>query len=387
MKHLRAVICAIAGGLLATPGTAATIFVTSDADTGAGSFRAAIEEANLDASINAIVFRGTFDIVLGATVVYTGEQSLRIDGKGSTIDGGGGAFDLFLGSGGGDLELGRLTFHNGGANGIMVLVPDDALGAISVSLSAVTIANNALFGLLVDDLTNSSAAGVNLDIWSSRVIGNGLVAPDLDGVRVDEGGDGDIFASVHRSEFAGNGADGLELDESDAGDVVLIARRGSFDDNGRNSDDTDDGIDIDERADGDIRLNVAASTFDDNTDDGIGVDESGAGDLHLTLAQVHAVRNGDSAISTDEGDAGDFLAHFARVTADGNFDEGANMTEAGDGDFDGRFVASSFSFNEGEGIAVEQLDDGVGTLVLVNVALEDNSEAIDAEGVDVTEIP
>lgn len=366
MKHSHAVICAALVGLLTTPATAATRFVTNAADTGPGSFRAAVEQANTDSSITSIIFRGGFDIALGSTVMYAGTQPLRIDGRGSTIDGGGGLFDLLLADGGGDLELRRLTFRNSGSNGILVTVPSDAVGDIAVALFDVTISDNALFGLLVDDLTDSSDASISLDISSSRVTGNGWFAVDLDGVRVDEGGDGDIVASVHRSEFTGNGADGFELDESGIGDVVLFARHSTFDGNGQTPGDTDDGVDIDEAGDGDVWFRIVHSSFDDNTDDGIDMDEDGEGDMHASLVQVETLDNGDKGVNLSENGPGDFGANVNVVLIEDNGDVGLRMREFDDGDFFARVVRSTAVDNDLD-IEVEEDGDGTGFLRLQKV--------------------
>ena len=378
--------------LAATPAMAATVFVTNNGDDvldpPAGSFRAAVEAASMDASVTSIRFRGDLGTIeLQDTVIYSGPQSLSIDGRGTEVSSiATGNFDLFEANGGADLTFRNLAFSNGGGNGITVEVPGNAEGNLSVSLFDVTVESNSRYGLLIEDQVDDSSASIWLDVLFSRFLGNGLEIGigDLDGVRVNEGGDGDIVASVHHSEFNGNGADGFELDEDDAGDVTLKALHSSFDENGQNPADTDDGMDIDEDADGSIWVQVAHSTFNGHTDDGIGLDETGNGDIHLSLVQVETSDNGDSGVSADEGDAGNFEIKLVQVLADGNDEEGLNLSEVGGGDFVGSAVGSSFSGNGEVGIAVEQLDDGSGVLRLVNVVLEGNGVAIELNGVDVT---
>lgn len=397
MKCSQAVLCFAAVGLVTAPATAATIFVSNNANDGTGSFRAAVAAANFDPSITSILFRrdlGT--IALESTVIYSGPQDLNIDGRGTDI--GSAApppFDLFVANGGGDLTLRSLTFRDGD-NGVLVLIPPLAEGQVSVTLFDMTVIDNLRFGLSIDedDPTPEApfAASISLVVASSHFARNGLLDTDdedegdVDAVRVNERGDGDITAAVINSVFIDNGADGFELDEEGLGDATLTALGSSFDDNGVTRVGGDDGLDIDESDDGSIWLNVVDSTFNGSTDDGIGLDEEGGGDLHMTLVQVEASLNADSGISADEGDEGDYEVKFVLVTADDNLDKGADMTEAGDGDFDGRAVTSSFSFNADDGIAVEQLDAGSGVLHLVNVTIEDNgNQAIDADGVDVIE--
>lgn len=388
LRHVTHVVSIAIFALTTSPAVAATAFVTNNADDGTGSFRAAVKTANTNASVNSIRFRGNVGtIALGDAVVYTGTQALSIDGRGSEVSSiTTGSFDLFAATGGGDLTFRNIAFSNGGANGISVDVPAAATGKLSVSLFEVTVANNARYGLLIEDQIDDSPASIWLDVIFSRFLDNGLAAgiDDLDGVRVNEGGDGDIVANVHHSDFNGNGADGFELDEDDTGDVSLKALHSSFDDNGQNPADTDDGMDIDEDADGSIWVQVAHSTFSGHTDDGIGLDETGSGGIHLSLVQVETSDNGDSGISADEGDDGDFEMKLVQVRADDNGEEGVNLSEVGSGNFDGSAVGSSFSGNNDVGIAIEQLNDGTGVLRLVNVVLEDNGVDFDLDGVEVT---
>jgi hypothetical protein len=399
-------MCAAVIGLLAAPATAATTFVSNRADAGPGSFRAAVEAANDDAAITSIRFRrdlGTIE--LESTVTYTGTQALSIDGRGTAVASARPhAFDLFIAEGGGDLTLRNLTFQDGD-NGIVVAVPGPAEGLISVSLFDVTVADNQRFGLTIDEDdpgVEAFAASINLVIVASHFARNGLLDTDdedegdVDAVRVNERGEGDITATVLNSEFIDNGADGFELDEEGPGDATMTALNSTFDDNGLTREGGDDGLDIDESEDGGIWLKAVGSTFNGSTDDGIGLDESGAGDLEISLVQVEASANADSGISADEGDDGDFEVNLVRVTADENEDKGADLSEgnpdpeaedSGEGDFDGRIVASSFSDNDDDGIAVTQLAPGTGVLRLVNVALDGNDgEAVDADPAQVTVI-
>jgi hypothetical protein len=403
LKHVTSA-GSIAVLVLATaPAIAATASVTNDNNSGAGSFRAAVRVANANPSINLIRFRGNLGTInLESTATYTGGQDLAIHGSGTEISSAvPQTFDLFVASGGGNLTLKDITFQDGDS-GVVVEVPGDAEGEISVSLLGVTITDNLRFGLEIDENDPAPgepfAASIGLSVAFSRFARNGLLDTDdedegdVDAVRVNERGDGDITATVIHSTFTDNGADGFELDEEGLGDATMTALHSSFDDNGTHRVGGDDGLDIDESEDGGIWLNVVGSTFNGSTDDGIGLDESddetGTGDLHLTLVNVEASSNTDSGISVDEGGPGNFEAKFVLVSAEENDDKGADMTEADDGNFDGRAVNSSFSLNADDGIAVEQVAPGVGALLLVNVALDDNGNEppVDADGVTVTQV-
>src|SRR4029453_15263127 len=122
------------------------------------------------------------------------------------------AFDLFVSSGGADLELRDLTFQ-AGEDGVFVPVPGDATGEISVSLRNVNIVDSGLFGLHIDDQSIGLVGSIHLAIWGGSFTNNGTEALDFDGIRVDEGGAGDIAARLSNVVVDGNGADGLELDE------------------------------------------------------------------------------------------------------------------------------------------------------------------------------
>jgi hypothetical protein len=402
MTYFQAVMIAAVVGLLAAPATAATAFVSNTADAGAGSFRAAVEAANSDPAITSIRFRRDLGrIELQSTVTYAGAQALTIDGLGTEIGSAAAqTFDLFIVEGGNDLTLRSLTLREGD-NGISIDIPPFGKGQVSIVMFEVIVSDNLRFGLLIDEGDQMPeepfGASINLVIAASQFARNGLLDTDdedegdVDAVRVNERGNGDITAVVIDSVFVNNGADGFELDEEGPGNATMTALNSAFDDNGFTREGGDDGLDIDESEDGGIWMKVVGSSFNRSTDDGIGLDESGEGDLEINLVQVEASANLDSGISGDEADGGDFEVELVRVTADENEDKGADFSEgnaeiagSGEGDFDGRIDASSFSDNADDGIAVEQLAPGIGVLRLVNAALDGNGgEAVDAGGVEV----
>jgi hypothetical protein len=296
--------------LITVPAMAATVRVTNNNDSGPGSFRAAIDAASGNAALTDVRFSGDLGtIALQTTVVYMGAQALTIDGRGTDIAAATSqSIDLFVAAGGSDLTLRNLTFRDGD-NGVLVEVDPLAEGQVSVSLYDVTVVDNLRFGLSIDEddpaPAEPFAASISLVVAGSHFARNGVLETededegDVDAVRVNERGDGDITAAVLNSVFVDNGADGFELDEEGAGDATLTALGSTFDDNGTSREGGDDGLDIDESEDGSIWLNVVGSTFNGSSDDGIGLDESGSGDLHITLVQVEASANVDSGISAD----------------------------------------------------------------------------------------
>lgn len=380
-------------------------WVTTPADAGAGSFRAAVEAANADAGITRIRFHRSLDVVaLAAPVVYTGSQDLTIDGRGTVLDGSA-VEDAFVATGGASLSFRNLTVRNAGGDGIFVAVPGSAHGTLSVSLRDVTLVANGEFGLHVDDQTGGSAASIRFSMVGTHLLDNGF-DPDIDdkdGIRIDEGGPGDIRALIRRSVVTGNAGDGIELDETDDGDVRVIIRRTAFDENGSQPQlpsDLEDGFDIDEAGSGSIRATFLHVTANHNFDEGIDLDEAGPGDIVSFMNQVEAVGNTDENIKLSEDtDVDDGLTapedgsgglefRFLDVTANGSTDDGAQLEEFGNGDVNGVVVRSTFSDNGDDGLEVEQGDAGGGLVRLQRVTTENNADdGVNIDGVEVVRVP
>ena len=125
--------CALALGHAATSTTLASsgaVLVSNNLDSGQGSFRDAIDQANADPGVTHIQFTGAVSVIaLQQSVIFTGPQALAIDGNGAALDGSGIALGAaFLATGGGDLAISRLTVRDAPAEGIAVEVPADATG-------------------------------------------------------------------------------------------------------------------------------------------------------------------------------------------------------------------------------------------------------------------
>ena len=98
--------------------------------------------------------------------------------------------------------------RNSLAEGIVVQVPPTATGTIRVSLVNVDIVNNDGHGVLVNDQEDpstvdgvqpdpdGSAATLDVSVINCRFIHNGYSVSDRDGLRVNEGGDGDLIITV-----------------------------------------------------------------------------------------------------------------------------------------------------------------------------------------------
>lgn len=392
---------AYALAVLASNAVARGIWVSNNSDSGPGSFREAITAANGDTSVNWITFaRGLGSIGLQSTVTFNGAQALRIDGHEATLTAAGSAaFDLFVTTGGGWLEISRLGLVAGHANGIVVSIPAEAGGEVRVDLWEVILTGNGLFGLLIDD-SLGSPAGVLLNLQRCVVTENGTGAIDNDGLRVNERGPGNVSASFKECLFEANGADGVELDEGDLGDVLVQVLHSDFNENGfLDIEDLEDGIDVDEAGDGDIvalmvdcRLDgngdeatdlnedgtgsLFASfyqvTANDNVDKGLTAEEFGDGNVQAVYSQIIAIGNKKEGVKLDESDGGDLQVELHNAYLENNTDDGMQVEEIGAGDVFVRIVNSTILKSKKYGLNLTQGDEGTGLLRLQHVSFADN---------------
>jgi 2',3'-cyclic-nucleotide 2'-phosphodiesterase (5'-nucleotidase family) len=378
-----------------------TVLVRNESDSGDGSFRAAIQIANENPGVNKIKFQPHVDsVVLESAVEYTGSQDLKIEGKRAVLRASDDFADdsIFVSSGAADLELRKLTvdgdFEDGEVptNGIYIPVPAAAVGVLSVELAFVNVINNGAFGVWIADQLNDSAAGIKLSVNRSTVENNGIGLFDADGIRVDEGGDGDIRADVSRSDIDGNGADGLELDETGAGSVFAKVSRSSFDDNGffdqdnqTEEQDLDDGFDIDEVGPGGIWAEISRTQLVNNFDEGLDFDEEDAGGVYLKLFDVNASENSDEGVKVDEEDEGNLVARLTDVVISRNGDddlsfepnggEGMQLGETGDGDLIAMLADVAASYNGDEGIQIGEEDAGSVLAILDDISAMRNGDS------------
>jgi len=294
------------GAATSSVARAGSATVTSSGDAGAGSFRAAVELANDNASIGHIVFTGNLDpIELESTVLYDGPQSLSIVGNGAVLDGTDlpGTSDAFRAETPGDLSVIGLTIANAAGEGLEYQVPANASGTKRVSLNGVRVLGGdpelgrGGHGVLLNDQTfpdeagdpdaepdpipptpDGSAASLDVSVLNSEFDGNGFGALDRDGLRVNEGGAGDLTIVVRNTLATDNGADGIELDERGDGNVDFtvsgsqITGNGSFHDLFPPADpdevDLDDGMDVDESNAGHVIGRLTNSIASDNFEEG-----------------------------------------------------------------------------------------------------------------------
>lgn len=318
-RYLLLPLCAMAlvvPGLRAGVGasTPQTAFVLNGNDVGPGSFREAIDLANTNASITRVQFLRRFTINLQHTIYFSGVQNLTISGNNSTLDGTGlpnPGDDAFVVLSGGGLTVSNLTVRDAKGEGLEVQVPSGTIGTVRIVLFDVNIIDNLGHGVLVNDQTdpdnvanaNGSDASVDVLVLGSRFQGNGFSVVDRDGLRVNEGGVGDLSITVKLSTSEGNGADGIEVDERADGDVRVQMTASTLRGNGSfTSADFDDGFDIDEAGDGDVTGQIVLSSANDNFEEGFDFNENGAGDLKVDMLLVEASRNAEEGIDFEEDD-------------------------------------------------------------------------------------
>jgi hypothetical protein len=275
-------------------------------------------------------------------------------------------------TGGGDLALNFLTVRKAPTEGIDVEVPGSATGTVQVSLFGVAILDNLGHGVLVNDqvdpLTldpNGSDASVAVSVIASKFSGNGFSVSDRDGLRVNEGGPGHLTITVKISVSDVNGADGIEVDERADGDVVVdmfgssVTRNGEFDPL-----DLDDGFDIDEAGNGSVLGKVVLSAANDNFEEGFDFNENDAGDLRVDMEFVEASRNREEGIDYEEDDdfagGGDLLVTMIGIRTNGNLagDGGLKIREKGVGNLDVTVNGVEASSNATRGIQIREDDQG-----------------------------
>ena len=240
----------LSSGALAQP----AIHVTTGADSGPGSLRAALETAAGAVESVPILIVTDVDVEIALTLTYAGRHPLVIHGNGQTVKTAANVTLLAV-TEGADLTVSNFDFagpggfsirergdrSGAGGKGIFVGVRDDQTGTAHLVLESVSVPGVAYHGVHVSDCDLADACGggsgdgggdgapASIDVRLSDV-GNGSF--DADGIRIYERGDGDISFMSRVSVFNDVGADGVELDEGDAGDVIATVVDNGFVDNG-----------------------------------------------------------------------------------------------------------------------------------------------------------
>lgn len=368
-----------------------TFFVTSDADAGSGSFRAAIEAANADSAINRIAFTDAVTRVeLESAVEYRGDQNLVIFGRGASVTtsaAAAGNIDLLISSGDANLRIRDLVLE-GGSRGFYAPIDDSADGEINFVFVDVAIRDNARHGIYIDDQIEDSAASLRMVLRDSAVTGNGTVGPGYDGIHIEEGGAGDVRVLIMDTQVDGNGGDGLQIDEDGSGRVWMFTRGSSYDGNGfLNQGGPADGANIDESGGGNLTFRAAQTSFNGNYGQGLELEEEGSGTLRVHLFQVEANENIREGIEVEEessgsGDEGNLFATLIDVTANQSRSaEGISLEEVGLGGIAANFVRVTANLNRDGGISVSEYGSGNLEIAMRQISVVNN----DDDGLEITE--
>jgi hypothetical protein len=278
-----------------------------------------------------------------------------------------------------------LTFRDAPGHGLVVELPTTASGTRRVVLRDVSALGNLGHGVVIDDQedpddagdpdagvrgnSNGSDASLEVIVIGSRFDGNGFGTVDRDGLRINEGGLGDLSVSIRDTRADANGADGVELDERGAGTLTFQVVRSHFSRNGdfdQSADpDKDDGFDADEGDEGDLIATVLLSTANDNFEEGFDFNENDAGDMRVDMRLSEASRNPEEGIDLEEDDdwqgGGDLVATLRLVRADGNGaegDGGIKIRERGEGNLRADLTGTHTSDNESAGIHMREQQEG-----------------------------
>jgi hypothetical protein len=365
------------------------IIVTSSSDAGPGSFRQAILDANANPSIQSIAFHPSVNtIALASQVLYSGSQDLTIRGNHTTIDGasaGGTAFRV--NTVGADLTLESLAFRNASGQGVHVEVLSAASGTVRLALTDVLVENNAGHGVLLNDQLDpsteegeqpeagGSAASVVVVVVDSRFVGNGYSVSDRDGLRVNEGGAGDLTLSLTRVRSERNAADGVEIDERGDGSITVDVAGSSFTRNGVfDPQDLDDGFDIDEYDAGSIFATIVGTSANNNFEEGFDFNENNVGDLHVDMTGVEASGNVEEGIDLEEDDdfagGGNLVTVMDDIRTFGNGDaaDGAlKIREKEAGNLTATLTNIASSHNIGSGLFVRESQGGNSVVHIAHV--------------------
>ncbi len=432
-----------AGALVAAapfaPASAAELLVTTGADSGEVSLRAALEQAAKGEGDAQIFVTTGEDIQIETPLTYEGTAPLGLYGSGQVIKTDKNITLLTIAKGA-DPTVSELSFQGPGGfsikerdkdaagKGIFVDVTEDATGVVHLSLDKVAVSGVAYHGVHISDCDladdcgfgmggegGGSAASIDVRLTDVEISDVGHGKFDADGIRVDERGEGDIRFSARHAKFTNVGADGVELDEGQAGNVVSRVTDADFSGNGTYCDPEllksflpkeDEGkFDDGEKAEADIPAKITGSPDDAcferdvklydsgsvkkyeisiDLDDGFDIDEAGEGSLIAVLSDTEVKDNKDEGIDFDEADAGAISFAFRDGEVEGQKDDGVKISEEGADGVTALLHDVTSKENGGKGIVVEQADEGDIDVVAVKVETEDNDDG-DKTGIEVVQ--
>ncbi len=396
------------------------------------ALRAALGIAENNGQTDVITIKGTINLT--SPLSYTSDETLTLQGRGARLIGPqtpisepsnsnsrvgeatvGDVLQIFGDNSAPDVTIDDVVLSDGTGHGIYYEVSSSA-GAITadLSLKGVTLAHNGLSGLWMEEQASDNGAintpaSLSLSLDRVRVMDNGYAEDDaqecrdnaeeegcpwadFDGIRLNEGGPGNITYESRNAQFTGNAGDGLELDEKGTGDVIAEDVNGKYNNNGfqpQFPEDLEDGYDIDEEGSGSIYLTLTRTQVNGNIDEGIDIDEDGLGDIDATFNEVAANENADDNIKFTEDasiedaptddDFGSIIVDFSNLTVTRALDgDGIKLEEFGGGTLSGTIRRSNVSFNDSDGLDLDANQAGIGVVTLQNVtAMKNGSDDVD----------
>ncbi|MEZ4553596.1 MAG: hypothetical protein R3B59_06780 [Dehalococcoidia bacterium] len=350
---------------------AASLSVFSSADSGPGTFRAAVEAANANPSITKIVLRNWLPITLTSTVTYTGSQPLTVQGDSplfNRVIEGDGACARFKSTSGGDITFQRVTMRDLSCDlaleaAVHIEPPADA-GEVVVQLDRVVVENvMADIGIRLDEAA-ASGTSFSLQVTGSRIDGCDLVC-----VLVDERGTGGVVASFSTTTVRGAGERGVAVSEQDSGDVSFSASGSQFNEN------NNAGVEVLAGGSGDLEVTLNGIGASNNGTSGVALQQGGEGDFDLTGTYLRLEGNGSSGLYTTESGDGDFSAWLSGVEATGNSNHNMLLQENDEGDGDFRVSGSTLNDSEiGTGLTAVEFGSGTLSLWVSGLTANDNHQ-------------
>lgn len=464
------ILASIIGSAAITPATVfASVYTVTDAgDTMTpGTLRHALEVAQAS---DIHIANSVGDIMINSTLTYSKRKALSIHGTGQTIETSNDV-DILALTQGASLTAKNLDFQGPGGfdvnnqamgslgKGIFIDVRDDQKGTVHMYLKNVSVLGVANHGIHISDCTladdcgsgsggggDGSNASINIQFHNVTIDNAGNGKFDADGLRVDERGKGSITFNSYGSTFKNVGADGVELDEGDNGGVYAFTKNNTFDSNGNYCDptqfkfddeievmgnieddemaitvakeahlmseatmampnadfscveaeaeydsdddktvielglDLDDGIDLDEAGNGSIEMKMVKSTVSNNLDEGVDLDEEGKGGMWLEFINSKVFDNRDDGVKLTEEDEGGLTAKVVKSSATGN-DKGFVFEELGKGSVWFDIIMTESVANDGDGIEIEEADNGSleGNVIKTTSSMSDDGKGFDIQ--------
>jgi hypothetical protein len=207
LRPIASAMCALGLATLSTQLYAANFAVTNNADSGAGSLREAVADANTNAGPDTITFNvGVTNIVLLSEIDVTDVLTITGNGVSATVISGNNATRIFDNSS--DLTLRSLTLTNGSAPyGGGAILSFSYGGNVALSLDDVLIRNSTTSSGNGGAVSSPQSYGgtASLTITNSSFTGNS--APQGAGGAINvRGGYGGSVISITRSYFNQNTA-------------------------------------------------------------------------------------------------------------------------------------------------------------------------------------